>query len=153
MAMRHRPNFKEALSTLRRLEKAEDQAYYPNWWQALPRLGDNGKIPVGIPHLRHHRDDGLNTDGAREPSKTVNGLFFREMSLTMNLVQNYSDQFGNSPRSLLSPTGCVKSIPPTTENWLRKPHVLNDCFWARVGCVSRLVTVRDGCRDLRYTCR
>ena len=28
----------------------------------------------------------------------------------MNLVQNYSDQFGNSQRSLLSPTGGVKSI-------------------------------------------
>ena len=38
----------------------------------------------------------------------------------MNLVQNYSDQFGNSQRSLLSPTGGVKNIPPTTENWLRK---------------------------------
>ena len=30
--------------------------------KALPRLGGNGKIPGGIPHLRHHRDDGLNTD-------------------------------------------------------------------------------------------
>ena len=29
-------------------------------------------------------------------------------------------KFGNSQRSLLSPTGSVKSIPPTTENWLRK---------------------------------
>ena len=49
-----------------------------------------------------------------------NGLFTCGMSLTMNLVQNYSDHFANSQRSLLSPTGCVKSIPPTTENWLRK---------------------------------
>ena len=29
-------------------------------------------------------------------------------------------KFGNSQRSLLSPTGGVKSIPPTTENLLRK---------------------------------
>ena len=36
--------------------------------------------------------------------------------------KSYSDQFGNSQRSLLSPTGCVKSIPPTTENWLRKRY-------------------------------
>ena len=43
------------------------------------------------------------------------------MSLKTNLVQkSYSDQFGKSQRSLLSPTGGVKSIPPTTENWLRK---------------------------------
>ena len=41
----------------------------------------------GIPHLRHHRDDGLNTDGTGELAKTVNGLFIRGMSLTTNLVQ------------------------------------------------------------------
>ena len=29
-------------------------------------------------------------------------------------------KFGNSQPSLLSPTGGVKSIPPTTENWLQK---------------------------------
>ena len=61
-----------------------------------PRLGGNGKIPGGIPHLRDHRDDGLNTDGSGERVKTMNGLFTFGMSLTMNLVHNYSDQFGNS---------------------------------------------------------
>ena len=55
--------------------------------KALPRLGGNGKIPGGIPHLRHHRDDRLNTDGAEEPAKTVNGLFICGMSLKTNLVQ------------------------------------------------------------------
>ena len=55
--------------------------------------------------------------------KSVNRLFTCGMSLTMNLVQNYSDQFGNSQRSLLSPMGGVKSIPPTTENWLRKLYI------------------------------
>ena len=55
--------------------------------KALPRLGGHGKIPGGIPHLRHHRDDGLNTDGAEKPAKTVNGLFIRGMSLKTNLVQ------------------------------------------------------------------
>ena len=55
--------------------------------KALPRLGGNGKIPGGIPHLRHHRDDGRNTDGAGERAKTVNGLFVRGMSLKTNLVQ------------------------------------------------------------------
>ena len=30
MPIRHRPDFKEALSTLHRLKKAEDQAYYQN---------------------------------------------------------------------------------------------------------------------------
>ena len=78
------------------------------------------RILGGIPHLRHHRDDGLNTDGAGEPAKTVNGLFTCGMSLKTNLVQKYSDQFGNSQRSVPSPTEGVKSILPTTENWLRK---------------------------------
>ena len=34
MPIRHRSCFKEALSTLRRLKNAEDQAYYQNWWQS-----------------------------------------------------------------------------------------------------------------------
>ena len=34
MPKRHRPDFKEALSTLRRLKNEEDQAYYQNWWQS-----------------------------------------------------------------------------------------------------------------------
>ena len=40
MPVRHRPDFKKALSTLHRLKKAEDKAYYENcsqssssWWQ------------------------------------------------------------------------------------------------------------------------
>ena len=48
--------------------------------------------------------------------KSVNGLFSCGMSLTMNLVQNYSYHFGNSQRSSLSPTGDVKSTSSTTEN-------------------------------------
>ena len=55
--------------------------------KALSRLGCNGKIPGGIPHLRHHRDDGRDTDGAGEPAKTVYGVFTCGMSLKTNLVQ------------------------------------------------------------------
>ena len=47
--------------------------------------------------------------------KSVNRLLTCGMSLTMNLVQNYSDHFGNSQRSSLSPTGGVKSTSPSTE--------------------------------------
>ena len=53
--------------------------------KALPRHGGTGKIPGGIPHLRHHRVDGLNTDGAGEPAKTLSGLF--TCGLKTNLVQ------------------------------------------------------------------
>ena len=34
MPIRHRPDFKKALSTLHRLKKAEDKAYYQNWSQS-----------------------------------------------------------------------------------------------------------------------
>ena len=37
--------------------------------KALLHRGGNGKILGGILHLRHHRDDGLETDGAGEPAK------------------------------------------------------------------------------------
>ena len=54
--------------------------------KALPRLGGNDKIPADIPHLRHHHDDGPNTDGAGT-AKTVNGLFIHGMNLKTNFVQ------------------------------------------------------------------
>ena len=39
--------------------------------KALPHHGCNGKIPGGIPHLRHHHDDGLDTDRTEKPEKSV----------------------------------------------------------------------------------
>ena len=77
-------------------------------------------IPGGILHLRHHRDDGPSTDRSGKPAKTVIGPIIRGMILKINLVQNYSDKFGNSQRSLLSPTEGVKSTSPITENQLSR---------------------------------
>ena len=34
MPVRHRADFKQALTTLRQLNNHEDQAYYQNWWQS-----------------------------------------------------------------------------------------------------------------------
>ena len=49
--------------------------------RALPHLGGNGKILGGIPHLRHHRNDGLNPGGAGEPAETVKwSIFWRHES-------------------------------------------------------------------------
>ena len=91
--------------------------------KAFPRLGGNGKIPGGILHLRHHRYDGLNADGAGEPAKISEWSIYlwneshNEFSAKVTVTK-----FGNSQRSLLSPTGGEKSILPTTENWLRKRY-------------------------------
>ena len=93
--------------------------------KALPRLGGTGKIPGGIPHLRHHRDDGRSTDRSEKPAKTVIGPIIRGMILNINLMQNYSENSVTANNSLLSPTGSVKSISPNTENWLRKLYDKN----------------------------
>ena len=37
--------------------------------KALPHHGGKSKIPGGIPHLRHHHDDGLDTDRTGKPAK------------------------------------------------------------------------------------
>ena len=74
--------------------------------------------------MRLHHKDGVNTDRTGKPVQSVNRLFICGMNLNKNLVHNYSDHFGNSQRSLLSPTGGVKSRSLETANheqkWLRK---------------------------------
>ena len=50
------------------------------------------------------------------------------MILTKNLVQNYSDHFGNSQRSSLSPMEGVKSTSPVTENYNKKGY--ENCIYS-----------------------
>ena len=69
MPIRHRPDFKQALSTLHRLKHVIKIG-----GKALPHHGGKGKIPGGIPHLRHHHDDGLDTDRTEKPAK-ISELF------------------------------------------------------------------------------
>ena len=89
--------------------------------KALLRLGGNGKIPGGIPRLRHHHDDGLDTDGAGEPAKlSESSTYLWNESLSEFSAKFTEAKFGNSQCSLLSLTEGVKRILPTTENWQRK---------------------------------
>ena len=89
--------------------------------KALLHRGGNGKIPGGIPHLRHHHDDGLDTDRTVKPAKISEWSIYLCNESQHEFGANVTvTKFGNSQRSLLSPTEGVKSIPPTTENWLRK---------------------------------
>ena len=65
--------------------------------------------------MRLHHKDGLNTDRTGKPVYSVNQLFICGMNLSKNLMHKiYRDYIGNSQRSLLSPTGGVKRIPPDT---------------------------------------
>ena len=83
----------------------------------VPPPGGNGKLPGGIPILRHHHDDGLNTDRAGKPATISDWANYSWNDSHKEFgAKNYSDHFGNSQRSSLSPTGGVKSTSPVTEN-------------------------------------
>ena len=109
--IRHRPDFKEALSTLRRLKNAEDQAYYQNWWQSSSsswwQWQDSWWHPSSETLPRR-----LNTDGAGEPAKISEwSIYLWNESQDEFGAKVTVTKFGTSQRSLLSPTGGVKSIP------------------------------------------
>ena len=125
MPVRHRPDFKKALSTLHRLKKAEDKAYYQNWSQSSSSSWWHWQTSWWHPSFETSPRrwtwhwSNKETWEVSETSIYV-WQFMCNKSLTKNLVQNYSDHFGNSEHSSPSPTGGVKSTSPTTENWLRK---------------------------------
>ena len=90
----------------------------------VPPRGDNDKLPGGIPPLRPHQKDGLNTDRTGKP------VTISESSIS--LWHESHKEFGakftviisvNSQRSSLSPTGGVKSTSPVTENHYKNGYV------------------------------
>ena len=91
MPVRHRADFKQALTTLRQLKNQEDQACYLNWWQSSSSSWWNWQDSWWHPSSEYHRDDGPSTDRSGKPAKTVIGPIIRGMILKINLVQNYSD--------------------------------------------------------------
>ena len=71
MPIRHRPDFKEALSTVRSPQECWGSSLLPKLVAKLFLVFvAMARFPGGIPHLRHHHDDGLDTDGAVKPAKT-----------------------------------------------------------------------------------
>ena len=54
----------------------------------VPPHGGNGKPTGGIPIVRLHHKDGLNTDRTGKPVYSVNHLFNCGMNLSKNLVHN-----------------------------------------------------------------
>ena len=61
MPVRHRADFKEALSTLRRSKNQEDQAYYQDW-QSSSSSWWNWQDSWWHSSSEYHRDDGPSTD-------------------------------------------------------------------------------------------
>ena len=121
MPIRHRPDFKEALSTLRRLKNQEDQAYYQNWWQRSSSSWWNWQDSWWHPSSEYHHDDGLDTDRAGKPATISEwSIYLWNESHNEFGAKVTAAKFGNSQRSSLSPTGGAKRKHPTAENWLRK---------------------------------
>ena len=85
-------------------------------WNTLQKVDPHREEPLIGGNAHSARYGELIHDGSGKPEKSLKCLFMCGMSLTMNLVQNYSDHFGNSQRSSLSPTEGAKSTSPTTEN-------------------------------------
>ena len=92
MTIRHRPDFKEALSTLRRLKNAEDQAYYQNWWQSSSSCWWQWQDSWWHPSSETSPRWDLTLMERGNLRKSMNGLFTSGMSLTMNLVQKLQRQ-------------------------------------------------------------
>ena len=69
MPVRHRADFKEALTTLRRLKNQEDQAYYQNWWQSSSSSWWNWQDSWWHSSSEYHRDDGPSIDRSGKPAK------------------------------------------------------------------------------------
>ena len=91
MPVRHRADFKEALSTLRRIKNQEDQAYYQNWWQSSSSSWWNWQDSWWHPSLSitAKMDPALIDRGNLRQS--VIRPIIRGMILEINLMQNYSD--------------------------------------------------------------
>ena len=82
-----------------------------------------------IPIMRPHHKDGLNTDRTEKPVIiSESSIYLWHESHKEFGAQIYSDCIGNSQRSSLSPTGCVKSTSPDTENHYKNGYVSNKNF-------------------------
>ena len=108
MPVRHRPDFKQALSTLRQL-KPRGCSTTAKDGKAIPHLGGTGKNPGGILLMSITTKTYPALIDPGKPDRKVIGPLIRGMILRINVLQ-YSSKFGNS--SLLSPTESVNTIPP-----------------------------------------
>ena len=114
MPVRHRADFKQALSTLRHLTTKRIQLIIKNG-KALPHLGGTGKNPGGILHLSitATMDPALIDQGNLMDSDWAN---YSSMILRINLVQNYSSKFGNSQTAVYRHRRGCKHKPPIQQN-------------------------------------
>ena len=115
MPVRHRLDFKQALSTLWQLKHQEDTAHQQRW-QSYSSSWWNWQESWWHSSYEHHHEDGPSTDWSGKPvEKWLGYLFevwFSKLMYCIITVQN--SVTANS--SLPSPTECVNTKPSIQQN-------------------------------------
>ena len=114
MSVRHRAEFKQALSTLRRRKHQEDTVHQQRW-KSYPHLGGIDKNLDGIflPSIITKTDPVLIDE---ETCGKVIWILVRGRILRIHLKYHYSSKIDNNQRNLLRPTGSVNTIPAIQQN-------------------------------------
>ena len=123
MPVRHRADFKEALSTLGSLKNQEDQAYYQNWWQSSSSSWWQWQSSWWHPSSEYHRDDGPRTDRSGKPAKQWLDQLFVEWFSTL-IWCRITVTFGNSQQQFTVTDGGCKEYTSKYRKfhaiWLRR---------------------------------
>ena len=90
MLVRHRADFEEALTTLRRLKNQDDQAYYQNW-QSSSSSWWNWQDSWWHSSSEYHRDDVPRTDQSGKPARISESSIYSWNESQHYLMQNYSE--------------------------------------------------------------
>ena len=121
MPVRHRPDFKQALWTLRQLKDKEDAAHQQRW-QSYSSSWWNWQESWWHSSYEHHHEDGPSPVWSGKPVEKWLGHFF-EVWFTELICWGTGQNSVTANSSLLSPTGGLNTKPPNTEKWLRKLYM------------------------------
>ena len=90
----------------------------------VPPHGGNGKLPGGIPTMRFHHKDGLNTDRTEKPVYSVNHLLICGMNLTKEFDAQVTVIISVTANAVhCHRRGCkeyISSYRKSLQKWLRK---------------------------------
>ena len=151
---RYEPEFKNALSTMQRLKRAEDKKKQETLTQnsSYPRLLGTGMQAGGSLILSTRLKDGMTTDSTGQPAPWWFDIYLREESQHAEEFENFTvNKSVTADGSLLSPTGRVKGINPapdihehfTIHKWLRQTayiftHNFNNLEHIATNCMSAM---------------
>ena len=127
MPVRHRPDFKQALSILRQLKHQEDTAHQQRW-KSYSSSWWNWQESWWHSSYEHHHEDGPSTDWSGKPVEKWLGysfeVWFSELTWCIITVQNSV----TASSILLSPTGGVKSVSPIQQNSIKNCYDENNNY-------------------------